>query len=122
MALVSPGEEVIIPAPYWTSYPDMVRLCNGNPLIVPTSAKENYNLSPASLRATLEAHPKATCIILCNPSNPSGCVTSKQELEGIASVLKDFPGVAVISDEIYEHLVYDVEHVSMAAIPGMYRI
>jgi aspartate/methionine/tyrosine aminotransferase len=119
MTVVSPGEEVIIPAPYWTSYPDMVLLCNGCNVIVPTLASENYIMSPETLRATLEAHPKVTCIILCNPSNPSGCVADKESMEKLAEVLMDYPKVVVLSDEIYEHLVYDVSHTSMASLPGM---
>jgi aspartate/methionine/tyrosine aminotransferase len=119
LTLVAAGEEVLIPAPYWTSYPDMVQLCNAKAVIVQTTAEENYNMSPEALRAALEAHPKVSCIILCNPSNPSGCVADRASLEALSKVLLDFPNVAILSDEIYERLTYDVEHTSFAALPGM---
>lgn len=119
MTVVTPGETVLIPAPYWTSYPDMVQLCNAKPVIVSTSAADSYTLTPQVLRAALEQNPSTSCLILCNPSNPSGCVADKEMMGGLVKVLLDFPQVAVISDEIYEHLVYDVEHVSMSAMEGM---
>jgi aspartate/methionine/tyrosine aminotransferase len=77
-------------------------------------------MTASDLRKTLEAHPKATCMIFCNPSNPTGAVADKHNLEQMADVLKDFPKVLILSDEIYERLTYDVPHVSVASLPGMY--
>eukprot|EP00597_Dinobryon_sp_UTEXLB2267_P000029 CAMPEP_0170056804 /NCGR_PEP_ID=MMETSP0019_2-20121128/67_1 /TAXON_ID=98059 /ORGANISM="Dinobryon sp., Strain UTEXLB2267" /LENGTH=397 /DNA_ID=CAMNT_0010261391 /DNA_START=185 /DNA_END=1378 /DNA_ORIENTATION=+ len=122
MAVVSPGDKVIIPAPYWTSYPDMVKMCGGIPVALPTLASNNYELTADALRTSLQQHPDVSCIILCNPSNPSGGVASRKSFEEIALVLKDFPKVVVLSDEIYERLTYDgVPHTSMAAIDHMFE-
>lgn len=94
MSVVSPGAEVLIPAPYWTSYPDMVKMCPGaSPLIVETRPEDNYVLTAETLRNTLSKHPKISCMILCNPSNPTGSVASKSQLQAIANVLKDYPQV-----------------------------
>ncbi|KAJ1396608.1 pyridoxal phosphate-dependent transferase, partial [Ochromonadaceae sp. CCMP2298] len=117
-----PGDSVIIPAPFWTSYPDMVRMCGASSVVLPTLAAEDYSLTGAALRQALEQQPRARVLILCNPSNPSGCVSSEQSLLEIAAVLRDFPQVVVLSDEIYERLTYEPEHphLSFAAIPGMH--
>jgi len=121
MAVVSPGDHVVIPAPYWTSYPDMVKMCQATPLIVNTAASSDYTLTAVSLRAALSSHPSASCLILCNPSNPTGCVSGQAALEDIATVLRDFPSVMVLSDEIYERLTYEeTPHVSFASLPGMF--
>lgn len=140
MAIVSPGDAVLIPAPYWTSYPDMVKMCQGIPIAVPTLSSDNYVLKPETLRSYLETHPNVVSIILCNPSNPTGTVMTAKEMEAIAEVLEDFPAVTVISDEIYDRwmishrpatvsldltigrrLVYDgLSHSSFASISGMY--
>ena len=82
-------------------------MCNASPLIVSTDAKNDYTLTSDALRKALETNPEVTCVILCNPSNPSGCVSSKSALESLASVLLDFPKVVVLSDEIYERLTYE---------------
>lgn len=121
MTIVAPGQEVIIPAPFWTSYPDMVKLVSGVPVIINTKMEDSFQLSASELRVTLEKHPKVTCIILCNPSNPTGQVTSAKYQQEIANVLLDFPQVNVISDEIYERLTYDDDkpHTSFATLPGM---
>lgn len=124
MAVVSPGDRVIIPAPYWTSYPDMVKMCLATPLIVGTEASSDYTLSSSALRAALSSSSSGpvSCLILCNPSNPTGCVSGQAALEDIAAVLRDFPSVVVLSDEIYERLTYeDTPHVSFASLPGMFE-
>jgi aspartate/methionine/tyrosine aminotransferase len=121
MAVVEPEDDVLIPAPYWTSYPDMVRLCRANPVIMETCDINNYKIDPIMLREVLQGNTKIKSIIICNPSNPTGCVMEIADLEAIAAVLKDFPLVTVFADEIYEHLTYQgVKHHSIAAIEGMY--
>lgn len=120
LCIVKPGDEVILPKPYWPSYPDMVKLCYSKPVYTPSTAADSYLLSPTVLRSTLESNPNVKCIILCNPSNPTGAVYNKEQLQGLAKVLLDFPSVIVIADEIYERLTYDVPHVSFASIDGMY--
>ena len=119
MSVACPGDDVLIPAPYWPSYPDMVKMCNARPVPVRTLAKDGYVLTAASLREALQNNPKTSCIILCNPSNPTGGVADSENLLSLAAVLRDYPQVTVISDEIYERLTYDVPHVSFAAIPDM---
>jgi aspartate/methionine/tyrosine aminotransferase len=93
MTVATAGDDVLIPAPFWTSYPEMVRISGANPVIVETKASEDYVLTPEALRKALQAHPKTTCIIMCNPSNPTGCVASKDQLAALAKVLEDFPSV-----------------------------
>lgn len=114
-------DQVLVPAPYWPSYPEMASLAGAQPVIVETTADNGYLLTAQALRETLEAHPNAKLLILCNPSNPTGSVYSKEQLEGLAAVLQDFPRVLVLADEIYERLVYDGECHSFAAVPGMFH-
>ena len=109
------GDEVVIPVPYWVSYPDMVRLNGGTPVIVDTG--KSAKLTPQTLRAALNGNTR--WIILNSPNNPSGLVYSREELDGLASLLLDFPKVLVMSDEIYEHLVYGVEFCSIAQCDQM---
>lgn len=111
LAVVNPGDEVIIPAPYWVSYPEMTRLAEGEPVTVRTSFENNYKLQPEELREALSDKTKA--IILCSPSNPTGACYYGKELRALADVLADYPDVLVISDEIYEYIVFDNEHVSI---------
>lgn len=117
LALVNPGDEVIIPAPYWVSYPDMVRMADGVPVIVEATIEQDFKITPAQLAATLT--PKTRAIILCSPSNPTGSVYSAEELEGLATVLREHPQVMVIADEIYEHINYVGKHTSIATCAGM---
>jgi len=118
LALVDPGDEVILPAPYWVSYEDLVRLADGVPVILPTDISSDYKISPAQLRAALT--PKSRMLIFSSPCNPSGSVFTRAELEALAAVLADFPEVIVISDEIYELINFTGSHASFAALPGMY--
>jgi aspartate/methionine/tyrosine aminotransferase len=119
LCVVRPGESVLIPSPYWTSYPDMAKICNAEPLIIETSPQDGYALSSETLRTALENNPTISAVIMCNPSNPTGCVMSREQQAALAEVLMDFPKVTIISDEIYEHLTYSVDHTSFASLPGM---
>lgn len=118
MALVSPGEEVIIPAPYWVSYPQMVLMADGKPVFVEAGIEQDFKITPAQLEEAITARTKA--IILCSPSNPTGAVYSQAELEALAEVLRRHEQVYVISDEIYEHINYVGSHASIARCEGMY--
>ena len=106
LATVGVGDAVLIPAPYWPSYPEMVRLAGAEPIIVETKAEEGFLLTPKSLRRALEDNPHVRLLIFCNPSNPTGGVHDAVRLQELASVLEDFPQVLVLSDEIYERLCY----------------
>lgn len=110
-ATVDPGDEVIIPAPYWVSYPEMVKLADGTPVIVKTSIENDFKLKPEELEKALTERTKA--LILCSPSNPTGSMYSREELEGLAEVLRAHPDVLILSDEIYEYIVFDGEHQSI---------
>lgn len=112
LSVVNVGDEVIIPAPYWVSYIEMVKLAEGNSVIVPAGIDQNFKISPAQLEAALT--PKTRAIILCSPSNPTGSVYTKQELQSLADVLAKYPNVIVIADEIYEHINYIGKHESIA--------
>ena len=117
MALVDDGDEVIIPAPYWVSYPQMALLAGGTPVHIPAGFEQDFKITPAQLEAAIT--PKTRMLILCSPSNPTGSVYSKEELEGLANVLKKHPEVYVLADEIYEHINYVGKHESIAQFPGM---
>ncbi len=117
MALVNAGDEVIIPAPYWVSYPQMVLLAEGTPVIVEAGIEQDFKITPAQLEAAIT--PRTRLLILCSPSNPTGAVYSAAELEALAEVLRRHERVIVVSDEIYEHINYIGQHASIAACPGM---
>ena len=117
MALVNDGEEVIIPAPYWVSYPQMVKLAGGTPVIVNAGFDQDFKMTPEQLEAAIT--PKTRLLILCSPSNPTGSVYSKEELEALAEVIKRHEGLYVLADEIYEHINYVGHHESIAQFPGM---
>lgn len=117
MAIVGEGDEVIIPAPYWVSYTQMVKLADGTPVIVPAGIDQNFKITPAQLEAAIT--PKTRAFILCSPSNPTGAVYSKAELEALAEVFKKHPDIIILSDEIYEHINYVGAHASIAQVEGM---
>lgn len=117
LVLVNPGDEVIIPAPFWVSYPEMVKLAEGKPVIVSAGIEQDFKITPAQLEAAIT--PKTRALILCSPSNPTGSVYSAEELAGLAEVLKKYPDITVIADEIYEHINYIGKHNSIASIEGM---
>ncbi|KAL7580290.1 hypothetical protein ACA910_013021 [Epithemia clementina (nom. ined.)] len=132
LAMAGVGDSVLIPAPYWPSYPEMVKLAGAKPIILETTAESGYLLSPSQLRSALESSTSSTAklLILCNPSNPTGGVYSKEALLGLSQVLQDFPNVFVLADEIYDQLVYsngdEVATAAMmcpsfAAMPGMWE-
>lgn len=117
MALVNPGDEVIIPAPYWVSYPQMVKLAGGNPVIISAGIEQDFKITADQLEASIT--PKTKMIILCSPSNPTGSVYTKAELDELAKVVTSHEDVFVLSDEIYEHINYIGKHASIAACPNM---
>lgn len=117
MALVNPGDEVIIPAPYWVSYPQMVKLAGGTPVIVEAGFEQNFKMTPEQLEAAITA--KTRLLILCSPSNPTGSVYTKEELAGLAEVIKRHDDLFVLADEIYEHINYVGHHESIAQFPSM---
>ncbi len=112
MAIVDEGDEVIIPAPYWVSYPEMVKLASGTPVIVSASIEQDFKITAQQLEKAITARTKA--LILCSPSNPTGAVYSKEELKALADVLVKHPQITIISDEIYEHINYIGAHESIA--------
>lgn len=112
MALINKGDEVIVPAPYWVSYPEMVKLAEGTPVIVRAGIDQDFKITPAQLEAAIT--PKTRALILCSPSNPTGSVYSQEELKGLAEVLAKHERVIVIADEIYEHINYIGKHQSIA--------
>jgi aspartate aminotransferase len=118
MAMIQQGDEVILPAPYWVSYSDIVQLAEGVPVEVPTSLETDFKMTAQQLEAAIT--PKTKMLWFSSPCNPSGSVYSQQELESLAEVLRKHPGIFVVSDEIYEHINFTGQHVSIAAIEGMY--
>jgi len=118
MAMIQQGDEVILPAPYWVSYSDIVKLAEGVPVEVPTSLETDFKMTAAQLEAAIT--PRTKMLWFSSPCNPSGSVYSQQELESLAEVLRKHPGIFVVSDEIYEHINFTGQHVSIAAIEGMY--
>lgn len=117
MALVNDGDEVIIPTPYWVSYPQMVKLAGGNPVFVNAGFEQNFKMTPEQLEAAIT--PKTKMLILCSPSNPTGSVYSQEELASLAEVIKKHDGMYVLADEIYEHINYIGKHASIATVEGM---
>ena len=118
MVLLNPGDEVILPAPYWVSYRDIVKLAGGVPVEVPTNIESDFKITPDQLRNAISS--KTKMIWYSSPCNPSGSVYSQDELNGLAEVLREHPGIFVVSDEIYEHINFSGGHISMAGIEGMY--
>lgn len=115
MALVNAGDEVIIPAPYWVSYPQMVLLAEGTPVFIEAKIEQDFKITPEQLEAAIT--PKTRLLILCSPSNPTGSVYSKEELEALKNVLLKYENIIVVADEIYEHINYIGKHASMAQFP-----
>lgn len=117
LALINAGDEVIIPAPYWVSYPQMVKLAGGTPVYVEATIEQNFKITPEQLEAAITPLTKA--LILCSPSNPTGAVYSIDELRALADVLKRHEDILVLSDEIYEHINYVGRHTGIAQVEGM---
>ena len=112
LCIVGAGDEVIVPAPYWVSYVEMVKLAEGKNVVVTASIDQDFKITPAQLEAAIT--PKTKAFILCSPSNPTGSVYSKEELKGLADVLAKYPNITIIADEIYEHINYIGKHESIA--------
>ena len=112
LAIIGKGDEVIIPAPYWVSYPEMVKLADGTTVVVSASIDQDFKINATQLEAAITSKTKA--IILCSPSNPTGSVYSKAELKELADVLAKYPNIIILSDEIYEHINYLGTHESIA--------
>ncbi|WP_019207650.1 pyridoxal phosphate-dependent aminotransferase [Phocaeicola abscessus] len=112
MCLVDEGDEVVIPAPYWVSYPQMVKVADGIPVIIPAGIEQDFKITPEQLETAVT--PKTRALILCSPSNPTGSVYDKEELAALAEVVARHPNLYVIADEIYEHINYVGKHESIA--------
>ncbi|MEB8330247.1 pyridoxal phosphate-dependent aminotransferase [Flavobacteriaceae bacterium KMM 6897] len=119
MVMINTGDEVLLPAPYWVSYSDIVKIAEGVPVEVPTSIESDFKMTPAQLEKAIT--PKTKMIWFSSPCNPSGSVYSKEELEGLAVVLRKHPNIFIVSDEIYEHINFIGGHASIASIDGMYE-
>lgn len=117
LALVNPGDEVIIPAPYWVSYPQMVKLAGGTPIVLRAGFDQEFKITASQLEKAIT--PKTKMLIICSPSNPTGSVYSHDELQALAEVARKHEGLFVLSDEIYEHINYIGKHSSIAEFSGM---
>jgi aspartate aminotransferase len=118
LSIVNPGEEVIILAPYWVSYYDQVIFAEGKPVVIKATLENNFKIKPEQLEAAITS--KTRLIIFNSPSNPTGMVYSRKEMEQIARVVEKHEGLFIISDEIYEHIIFTGEHVSMASFDFIY--
>ncbi len=116
--ILNEGDEVLLPAPYWVSYSDISKVSGGIPVEIPTNIDSDFKVTPEALEAAIT--PRTKMMIYSSPCNPSGSVYSKEELRALADVLVNYPDIIVVSDEIYEHINYVGDHVSMAAFPDMY--
>ncbi|MDP2189101.1 MAG: pyridoxal phosphate-dependent aminotransferase [Sphingobacteriaceae bacterium] len=117
LCLLNPGDEIIIPTPYWVSYLSMVQLAEGKAILVPAGVEQDFKITPAQLEAAIT--PKTKAFLFSSPCNPTGSVYTKEELEGLAAVFSRYPHITVISDEIYEYINFDGQHHSIAAIGDM---
>lgn len=117
MALINPGDEVIVPAPYWVSYPQMVKLAGGTPVFIETDINQNFKITPEQLEKAITS--KTRMMIICSPCNPTGSVYKKNEIEKLAEVIKKHDNIYVLADEIYEHINYTGSHASFAQVAGM---
>src|SRR5690606_30193730 len=118
LSIINNGDEVIIPAPYWVSYIEIVKVAEGTPVIVNAGIETDFKITPAQLEKAIT--PKTKMMIFSTPCNPTGSVYSKEELKGLADVLKKYPNIVVISDEIYEHINFGTKHESLAQFPEVY--
>lgn len=118
-ALINPGDEVVIPAPYWVSYSSIVELADGVTRLIDTDLESDFKMTPAQLEAAIT--PKTRLLMFCTPNNPSGTMYSRDELAAIVEVLRRHPNIWVIADEIYERIAYDEQHTSIASFEGMFE-
>ncbi|MEK9618580.1 MAG: pyridoxal phosphate-dependent aminotransferase [Flavobacteriales bacterium] len=119
LSLINPGDEVIVPAPYWVSYAEIIKMAEGVPVFIDTSIKNDFKISPLELQDAITN--KTKMMIYSSPCNPSGSVYSKEELRSLADVLVNYPSITVLSDEIYEHINFTGSYFSLAAFPEMYN-
>jgi aspartate aminotransferase len=119
LSLINPGDEVIVPAPYWVSYAEIIKMAEGVPVFIETSIKNDFKISPLELQDAITN--KTKMMIYSSPCNPSGSVYSKEELRSLADVLVNYPFITVLSDEIYEHINFTGSYFSLAAFPDMYN-
>lgn len=117
LSFLNEGDEVIIPAPYWVSYPEQVKMCNATPVYIYTNVDSDFKITPEQLEAAIT--PRTKFVVYSSPCNPTGSVYSQAEMEALVKVLEKYPEIVVISDEIYEHINYVGKHVSIAQFPGM---
>jgi len=117
LSFLNEGDEVIIPAPYWVSYPEQVKMCNATPVYISTTVESNFKITPEQLEAAIT--PKTKFLVYSSPCNPTGSVYSREEMAALVAVLEKYPQIVVVSDEIYEHINYVGEHVSIAQFPSM---
>lgn len=118
MVLLNPGDEVLLPAPYWVSYSAIATLAEAKSTIIPTSIDDDFKITPEQLEAAIT--PKTKLIMFNSPNNPSGTIYSEEEYRALAKVLEKYPDIYILSDEIYEHINYGTPHFSLAAIPELY--
>lgn len=115
LSIVNPGDEVIIPTPAWVSYVEMVKLAEGTNVLVPAGIDQDFKITPNQLRDAITA--RTRLIIICSPSNPTGSVYTRDELQGLVDVLKDYPDITIIADEIYQHINFTGSFTSLGAFP-----
>lgn len=115
LSILNPGDEVIIPAPYWVSYPDLVRMGEGNPVIIQTHIKDHYKINAQELKSAITSKTKA--FLFNSPSNPTGSIYSREEIQELVDVLQEHPNILIIADEIYEHICFDSKHLSIGNFP-----
>ena len=118
LAMINPGDEVVFPAPYWVSYKEIAKMAGGIPVEVPTTIESDFKITPAQLEKAIT--PKTKMVWFNSPNNPSGSVYSKEELEALAVVLRKYPNIFILSDEIYEYINFTGNYTSMAEIEGLY--
>lgn len=118
LATVNPGDEVLLPSPCWVSYPEMVKLAGGVPVVIRAGIEQDFKVTPQQIEAAITD--KTRAIMICSPSNPTGSVYSQEELKGIAELLAKYPQIFIISDEIYEHINFVGGHQSLAQFPELY--
>jgi aspartate aminotransferase len=117
LCLLNPGDEVIVYAPYWVSYVEIIKLAEGVPVLINGNIENNFKATADQLKAAIT--PKTKAVIFSSPCNPTGAVFSREEMQAMADVLADYPNIFVVADEIYEHINFSGEHVSIASMPGM---
>ena len=115
LSVINPGDEVIIPTPAWVSYVEMVKLAEGENVLVPASIEQDFKITPKQLEDAIT--PKTRMVLICSPSNPTGSVYTKEELKGLVDVLAKYPDILVLADEIYEHINFTGSFTSLASFP-----